>query len=700
MEVIKKKICKEDFINRCNVVDKDGKSLWGKILNDVVISNDDDLLDIGLYYEDYIPYEGEDVSNVPEWNEETHLVLGEIDNIFKVTENGEVKKYVKVTYKNVIPFSIFKDKEDNEKVIIRNRNLMNIHKFLIDFEYSLSYYKKCGNKWVEVDEKYSVENNIEIDDFFSSDEITPVVYELPIIDTSSPDYICKSQYANEFNDLFRLNEKYRYEKLLKNLIDNFMEGKIEESNTTTPYFEIPLLLTQDINSLGIYENNIKQNDLDKYYLGDLVFRFNEDKKITSLYELNKGNDVEYVKISESLINVINESAIYKNLTKEEYNNKIKDKKIFTNDDLYEKDLYEKSYRILIKDNDSYYLPNIIYTTYKGDINNDYWVEVVNNSDTNSNQNENITCVTNSKLQAIRRNKKSVDEEGNVLPFIVKENKNTLNTTELVYSMGVCNFYSGSDGSNTYVDVLKKITVVNDSNVENKLIWEYIKVGNEYKIKKNNSSYATDSNIACNDFSGISNGKITFEYILGALLKTTGENKVNVIDENSGIFYRESYDFSKRSDYFNLIDNINNTNNSAYEFVEVEYEGDSTNLPIKSDDKNKNENVGKIFKDGTKYYQLLAKYTFIDINYESGILNEGDNKILTNASFNENLTLYDNFYDTNIFKLDTINDIEEFNTSIDLNIERGISSAYERHHILFEINSIADLENYRNNVFKI
>ena len=57
---------------------------------------------------------------------------------------------------------------------------------------------------------------------------------------------------------------------------------------------------------------------------------------------------------------------------------------------------------------------------------------------------------------------------------------------------------------------------------------------------------------------------------------------------------------------------------------------------KNDDEEKNENVGKIFKetqkndDGevetTKYYQLLAKYTFIDINYESGILNEGNNKI--------------------------------------------------------------------------
>ena len=410
---------------------------------------------------------------------------------------------------------------------------------------------------------------------------------------------------------------------------------------------------------------------------------------------------------------MNNEIVYAIFEKNDYKQLLKNKTSLTEDDLYYlKD--GKQYKIVIKDGNNYELPHIIYNSYRGDTNNECWGEVINNSNTYSHEKENITCVTNSKLQAIRRNKKSVDEEGNVLPFIVKEiekkeeNKEK-NTTELVYSMGVCNFYSGSDGSNTYVDVLKKITVVNDSNVENKLIWEYIKDGNQYKVKKNNSDYTTDSNITCDDFSGISNGKITFEYILGALLETTGENNVNVIDENSGIFYRESYDFSKRSEYFNFIDNTYNS--EEYEFVEIEnYEGSTNDVVEKKDNEKKNENVGKIFKetqkndDGEvetiKYYQLLAKYTFIDINYESGILNEGDNKILTNASFNENLTLYDNFYDTNIFKLDIINDIEEFNTSIDLNIERGISSAYERHHILFEINSIADLENYRNNVFKI
>ena len=97
--------------------------------------------------------------------------------------------------------------------------------------------------------------------------------------------------------------------------------------------------------------------------------------------------------------------------------------------------------------------------------------------------------------------------------------------------------------------------------------------------------------------------------------------------------------------------------------------------------------------------MLAKYKYIDIDYENAIL-DNNKKILTSASFNKELTHEDNFFETNIFKWDVTNDIEEVNMTIDLNVERGISAAFERHHILFEINSIADLENYRNNMFKL
>lgn len=706
MEIIKRKLCIEDFINRYNVLNGNSQSEWGKILDDVIIEGD--LMDIGLYYEEYIPDEGE-IINASEWSD-NELSRDNIGKIYKKNDS-----YVQVKNINIIPFSL-----NNGEKIIRNKVLLKLYRFLINFEYSLVYYIKCGNRWVELNEKYSQENNIVINDFFNDSELinvnTPIIYEISDIEMDGYNLVCKSQYANEFNSIFRINKKHRYEVLLKNVIEKFLSGEFSIDNKTTkPYIDFLISIQQDINSLGIYENNIKQFTNEKYYIGDSVYKFDESKLVTLIYKLLRGNNIEYNIINEKLLRQIDKKN-YSIEDKGDFEKKINE---FDEKKYDENVLYDNNLRIIVKDGDKYFFPNVIYTASNIDDFENYWGgNNYTNNDNGSNINDNVYCVTDSKLQTIRRSKKSCDEDGNILPFIVKEyvlnEGDNKNTTELLYSLGVSNFYSGTnDNCNTYVDFLKKVEVKYDS-IEEKLTWEYVKNGSDYSVKKtitttngSTTEKVEESNISVNEIDSSDNtsnsdsGIITFEYVLGALLLSG-----NTIDENSGIKYKESYNFTVKEELFNFIDNTNNTD---YEYKEIEYEENGNiKIEIKKDEYKKNENVGKIYKLDVKdsddkitttYYQLLAKYKYIDIDYENAIL-DNNKKILTSASFNKELTHEDNFFETNIFKWDVTNDIEEVNMTIDLNVERGISAAFERHHILFEINSIADLENYRNNMFKL
>lgn len=314
MEIIKRKICIEDFVNRYNGLDSEGKNTWGKILNDVII--DGDLLDIGLYYDEYIPHEDENMNSITEWNQDL-LLLMNINEVFEEIKDGGVKRYVQVKYNNVLPLS-----EYEKKLIIRNKSLMKLNKFLIDFEYSLTYYIKCDNKWVEIDEKYLQENNIVINGFFeeaskekadgiySITKDTPIVYDIREIGEDNEHKLaCQTPLANKFNEVFRQNNKFRYEVLLKNKIDDFLEGKTNNNETTKPYVDILLSLQQSINSLGLYENSIRQIDNDKYYVDDNVYDFDENKKVNTIYKLSKGNNIEYSLINENILDTIKQYSI-------------------------------------------------------------------------------------------------------------------------------------------------------------------------------------------------------------------------------------------------------------------------------------------------------------------------------------------------------------------------------------------------------
>ena len=107
-------------------------------------------------------------------------------------------------------------------------------------------------------------------------------------------------------------------------------------------------------------------------------------------------------------------------------------------------------------------------------------------------------------------------------------------------------------------------------------------------------------------------------------------------------------------------------------------------------------------------RLLSEYTFIDINFEDKIYevistdnsNLKKNTLLSDISYGLESIGYDDFQKDYIFKDENIIGLEDVVENIDINIERGISSSFEKHHILCEIKSFSDLENYRNNLFKL
>ena len=59
-----------------------------------------------------------------------------------------------------------------------------------------------------------------------------------------------------------------------------------------------------------------------------------------------------------------------------------------------------------------------------------------------------------------------------------------------------------------------------------------------------------------------------------------------------------------------------------------------------------------------------------------------------------------FNNIDTYKNDELIGVEDITKKININIERGKSSAFERLHILTEIKTLNDLEKYKNNYFKI
>ena len=243
----------------------------------------------------------------------------------------------------------------------------------------------------------------------------------------------------------------------------------------------------------------------------------------------------------------------------------------------------------------------------------------------------------------------------------------------------------------------------------------------YSGISNNTVYINHSLLHINDESNQNSGTVTFKYLKDCFLDVNENGCIKKYLENSGLLYSETYNYGISVAALNLIldekyeknpllnhnyilyDYDLKDNEEVYGFI---YDGDKTIYEYK--------NIGKIYgiigpnEYISKYMRLLSEYTFIDINFEDKIYevistdnsNLKKNTLLSDISYGLESIGYDDFQKDYIFKDENIIGLEDVVENIDINIERGISSSFEKHHILCEIKSFSDLENYRNNLFKL
>ena len=741
------------------------------------------------------------------------------------------------TIKNKLPFvkGVLYDKIKNKYTIVddvlRYKTIIYWYNWIISFGNSCEYYRLCKHNnsliWVNIEGDFFDEN-------YGIEDLTLPIKTVSSIPSKNSDYkigdiVESNEKADIFNDVFRVNDdKTRYELKLFNFIQEFFNGEHNDLAISMPFTDIPIYISQNYDNIGILNSYAKKwNPLKMYDVGETTVYENDtyiltDGEIYNLTEI-KGNlhTSFYDKFINNTENVYYDFVSYSNLDSYKEN-----KKIFNGEKhvvFYKKQ--QKNSEV------KFYLPFISHKATYDKTNDEYifdtnlWHKNNDNRDRDINVDENdivldgvlkgeninnvnINTKTESKLSSIRRYKKSVDEDGNILPFIISENGST--DTELLFKLGIINV-NVNNNDDVYCDILKEIKISSKNDKENIVLsfnddkqnieiqknitkkidenihdhivlsdniilsineeskkfnysWVEEKITNEFdetiKLVSNLPSITDDYynkkvqiqktidsevlytiyickidsvsinyNGVCDtktpvktSFMEMSNkdyidgkGVISFTYMKDVLI----DAEKQTIIPNTGVIYNETYDYEIILFYINYVSNdkIELNNNIDHKYVLCDYKitGNETEiLPYAPQKKLTHKNVGEIYtiKDAygqiIGYKRVLSEYKGIDIDFDAkkieisygNIDNMTKNIILSDITVSHKQIMEDNFQKDYVFKNEFLIGIEDVSETIDANIERGIFSAYERHHILSEIKTMSDLENYRNNFFKI
>lgn len=219
---------------------------------------------------------------------------------------------------------------------------------------------------------------------------------------------------------------------------------------------------------------------------------------------------------------------------------------------------------------------------------------------------------------------------------------------------------------SYDDDGKELPVIFDIETEEFVL--PFEIGYLKNIQLFNGQYYGDTiqNIIINEDDMV----ITFTYVIGGRLETFGDNLV--LDEISpytvndkelwdgdGIWYQETYPYIIESGFtFTL-----NGKEYTKDYMKIDFESSMV------------DDLNKTIDFPNKKYILST-----DISYRREIYEEGDKPLYRDekmVGMNENMR-----------------------ESYDVAIDRGYSSAFERHFLLGEIKTFQDLEMLRNNMFNI
>lgn len=773
-------------------------------------------------------------------------------NITQVTENnwGEIPcdycfktleecSFAKI--KDNLPLVSGIDMSSNSEKIMFNtycfryKTMVYWHNWIINYGKKSKYYKLCKREtnyiWRELN------NSIENGDFFKNDynlgvEAVNSVNYIPINygDYKIGDIIEVNSDADMFRRTFRVNDdNTRYELLVLNFIKDYFNDKNISDNLSLPYIDIPLHLTQTIDNLGVLSSTAKQWDPRKTYALDDIVIYNKNT-----YILKNGDSYELVELTggiyETFIDYIKNgnSLFYNFINGVEINSESTPIEVVYDNESGRKNIYYTT-------NEGYYrifLPYICHKAKMNDTNGEFifdkdlWVLNTGNYDTiakdesgiiiegglsgETYQNSFIRTSSDSQLTTLRRTKKSVDEDGNVLPFILDNYKSM--DTEIPYNVGIHNIYMGPNEI-FRGDIMENIIINNEDNSQYLLV-NYVGEGKTYiftkfhkKIEENidkniiihnnitltniesgntilysweekNKTTEKDDNIELIDilpnpeekylgknfqttsytdsilyyttyecieskisveYSGITSnnvyitpsmlllgnreltstkGSIIFSYIKDCFLIYNDEDDtLKNIDYETGLNYNESYQYEINVAGVNLVHNkiIETHTTHNYNLYDYELESnDEITGTINDVDINDYHNVGNIYSvvdnngNIVGYKRLLSEYNFIDIDFENSmyevvstdIENLKKNTILSTIDYTLDSITKDDFQKDYVIKNEYTIGLEDVIEDIDISIERGTSSSFEKHHILCEIKSFSDLENYRNNLFNL
>ena len=715
--------------------------------------------------------------------------------------------------------------------VFRFKDIIKWKKWLEDYNRTAKYYKLCkkGNdpKWVNI-EGFFLINDYSIDNI--EEKIIESVSVIPNTNEYNiGDLIEVNSNSNILNEIFRVkDDSTRYEIILYNFIIDYINGSALYT-PSIPFFDLPIFIGETYDNNGILNTHAKPWDPTKTYtIGDVVIYNSETYCLVNgdRYSLDKVSGGYY----DSLLKHYNENKenlyySFKKLSELDKDSSANNIVYFNN--LKRNIYYEYEDEMLV-----FYYPLLTHKAYyspKDDtflFNENFWVkneekEVLNEasgiilSGEDFNVGEEFLTKDSyykskgeSQLTSVRRYKKTVDNDGNILPFIISENGSM--DTELIFNLGISNRYIGRDGS-LRGDLMKEIDFINSKDSESlsfiydtpnnvtvyktllkpynevidetimlycdknyEVLLEYDKNFNTYiyeweEIEKSNErdenttyidelptvnkdNFDTLINISSitddvtyyytykciikekkityigtvkSDFtirpshmklsSGdyfVSDGRVNFSYVKGALI-----NEDYSLAENTGIIYNESYPYEIIIYGVNFVSPKEIETQIGVEHNYTLYDYVPKENDIINDFEIQSEptylDVGKIYKSSKKgnFIRVLSDYEAINISFDNGmndnnsdedtnIENETNNPILSNISFNVGQTIEDIAQKDYVFKDENLMGIEDIKKEININIERGVSSAFERLHIMSEVKSFNDLLNYKNNYFKL
>ena len=265
-------------------------------------------------------------------------------------------------------------------------------------------------------------------------------------------FVCVAENIDDLYAKFIVNGLHyeeRFYRFCKFMFDNAMSQENELSIASIPFVNIPVLLTEEYNSIGLLTPHVSEwIEKKKYYIGDKVIYSTSADTLGSVYVLKNATDFENVEISESVYNAL------KNCPSGD------ETQLFTELDSNSiPHFYKREYYY-----NGYYNAKTKLTEFD-EPNNQHWFIDAERIDGSTSTLTATESVSESRLTELERYKKSYDESGNVLPF------NAINgsfNTEMRYILGNTKV-KYNDAGYFYCNVLNSISFMDANTPESSTI---------------------------------------------------------------------------------------------------------------------------------------------------------------------------------------------------------------------------------------